>query len=445
MICERLGYKSDQLADLWKALIPFESLEAILSSRGDDEIRMYPVFERDPLPLEESAVERIDYAVMQEVVAGALSTITPREEMVVKLRYGLEDGEEHTLEEVGQVFKVTRERIRQIEKKAIRKLRHPSRSRKLKVFWCDIIPINAKEKNHTPEVKAASDSDSSKEQSYEQEERPDETAKLEEKNNPPVIPDTGEEKKEIEGQALEEVQPGRDLGIVNATMFSAWLKEEGINKAASKAILAAVNKADAFAYVHGIPAACLYGVKSLKDARMAIYAMNANHEFEIQEKAAAINLRKFGVHYMNFVKRMLSKNPLVLGKQTRVNVSCEAPRNDIKPGGGSSQGNPNIHSVAQNPSAKREGSLLAAVLDEGLSYLDNRAKGGCLWVFGGSEITQKIQKIEKKANVGFRFKKDGPAHTNRPAWWTKGLPVRGSGIDSTAFVLPEYERRKKNT
>jgi len=289
-------------------------LEAILSSRGDDEIRMYPVFERDPLPLEESAVERIDYAVMQEVVAGALSTITPREEMVIKLRYGLEDGEEHTLEEVGQVFKVTRERIRQIEKKAIRKLRHPSRSRKLKVFWGDMIPINAKEKNPTPEVKAASDSDSltekgSKEQSYEQEERPDETAKLEEKTNPPVIPDTGEEKEEIEGQAPEEVQPGRDLGIVNATMFSAWLKEEGIDKAASKAILAAVNKADAFAYVHGIPAACLYGVKSLKDARMAIYAINANREFEIQEKAAAINLRKFGVHYMNFVKRMLSKKP----------------------------------------------------------------------------------------------------------------------------------------
>ena len=61
-----------------------------------------------------------------------LSTLTPREEMVLKLRFGLEDGRQRTLEEVGKEFKVTRERIRQIEAKALRKLRHPSRSRKLK-------------------------------------------------------------------------------------------------------------------------------------------------------------------------------------------------------------------------------------------------------------------------------------------------------------------------
>ena len=58
----------------------------------------------------------------------------PREERVIKMRFGLEDGSEHTLEEVGQSFQVTRERIRQIEAKALRKLRHPSRSRKLKAF-----------------------------------------------------------------------------------------------------------------------------------------------------------------------------------------------------------------------------------------------------------------------------------------------------------------------
>lgn len=63
---------------------------------------------------------------------GVLSTLTPREEMVLKLRFGLEDGRARTLEEVGREFKVTRERIRQIEAKALRKLRHPSRSRKLK-------------------------------------------------------------------------------------------------------------------------------------------------------------------------------------------------------------------------------------------------------------------------------------------------------------------------
>ena len=61
-----------------------------------------------------------------------LSTLTPREEMVLKLRFGLEDGRARTLAEVGKEFKVTRERIRQIEAKALRKLRHPSRSRKLK-------------------------------------------------------------------------------------------------------------------------------------------------------------------------------------------------------------------------------------------------------------------------------------------------------------------------
>ena len=61
-----------------------------------------------------------------------LSTLTPREEKVLKLRFGIEDGSTRTLEEVGQEFKVTRERIRQIEAKALRKLRHPSRSKKLK-------------------------------------------------------------------------------------------------------------------------------------------------------------------------------------------------------------------------------------------------------------------------------------------------------------------------
>ncbi len=63
-----------------------------------------------------------------------LTTLTPREEKVIKMRFGLEDGIERTLEEVGQRFAVTRERIRQIEAKALRKLRHPSRSRKLKAF-----------------------------------------------------------------------------------------------------------------------------------------------------------------------------------------------------------------------------------------------------------------------------------------------------------------------
>ena len=71
---------------------------------------------------------------LKEYTSQVLRTLTPREERVIKMRFGLEDGSEHTLEEVGQSFQVTRERIRQIEAKALRKLRHPSRSRRLKAF-----------------------------------------------------------------------------------------------------------------------------------------------------------------------------------------------------------------------------------------------------------------------------------------------------------------------
>jgi RNA polymerase primary sigma factor len=71
---------------------------------------------------------------LKEQTEALLKTLTPREEKVIKMRFGLGDGSEHTLEEVGQNFAVTRERIRQIEAKALRKLRHPSRSRKLKAF-----------------------------------------------------------------------------------------------------------------------------------------------------------------------------------------------------------------------------------------------------------------------------------------------------------------------
>ena len=63
-----------------------------------------------------------------------LHTLTPREEQVLRLRFGLEDGRQRTLEEVGQQFNITRERIRQIEAKALRKLRHPSRSKKLRDY-----------------------------------------------------------------------------------------------------------------------------------------------------------------------------------------------------------------------------------------------------------------------------------------------------------------------
>ena len=71
---------------------------------------------------------------LKEQTEHVLRTLTPREEQVIKMRFGVGDGTEHTLQEVGQHFAVTRERIRQIEAKALRKLRHPSRSQRLRAF-----------------------------------------------------------------------------------------------------------------------------------------------------------------------------------------------------------------------------------------------------------------------------------------------------------------------
>ncbi len=81
-----------------------------------------------------SPVDTASYQLLKEQISGVLDTLTPREQKVLRLRFGLEDGRGHTLEEVGKEFKVTRERIRQIEAKALRKLRHPTRSRKLKDY-----------------------------------------------------------------------------------------------------------------------------------------------------------------------------------------------------------------------------------------------------------------------------------------------------------------------
>jgi RNA polymerase primary sigma factor len=85
-----------------------------------------------------SPAEAVINVSLKERIAHVLHTLTPREEKIMKMRFGLEDGSEHTLEEVGLEFAVTRERIRQIEAKALRKLRHPSRSRKLRSFLDDV-------------------------------------------------------------------------------------------------------------------------------------------------------------------------------------------------------------------------------------------------------------------------------------------------------------------
>ncbi len=84
-----------------------------------------------------SPEEAATFYMLREELTEVLSTLTPREESVLRLRFGLDDGRPRTLEEVGTVFDVTRERIRQIEAKALRKLRHPSRSKKLKDFLAE--------------------------------------------------------------------------------------------------------------------------------------------------------------------------------------------------------------------------------------------------------------------------------------------------------------------
>ncbi len=122
--------------------LPLEKVEEILCMSQDPISLETPVGEEDDSHLgdfipDEEAYEPADaaaFALLREQLAGVLKTLTPREEKVLCLRYGLTDGKMHTLEEVGEEFNVTRERIRQIEAKALRKLRHPSRSKVLRDF-----------------------------------------------------------------------------------------------------------------------------------------------------------------------------------------------------------------------------------------------------------------------------------------------------------------------
>ncbi|MBA7473137.1 RNA polymerase sigma factor RpoD [subsurface metagenome] len=105
------------------------SLEAPIGDEEDNHLGDF-IEDRNALPPPDAASKQL----LKEQIDGVLSTLTPREQRVLQLRFGLEDGRSRTLEEVGKEFKVTRERIRQIEAKALRKLRHPSRSRKLKDY-----------------------------------------------------------------------------------------------------------------------------------------------------------------------------------------------------------------------------------------------------------------------------------------------------------------------
>ncbi|MFI3252738.1 MAG: RNA polymerase sigma factor RpoD [Eubacteriales bacterium] len=128
-IAESMGMPVDRVREILKIAQEPVSLETPIGEEADSHLG-------DFIPDEDASepAEAASFTLLKEQLVEVLGTLTPREEKVLKLRFGIEDGRNRTLEEVGKEFKVTRERIRQIEAKALRKLRHPSRSKKLKDF-----------------------------------------------------------------------------------------------------------------------------------------------------------------------------------------------------------------------------------------------------------------------------------------------------------------------
>ena len=128
-IAKKLGISIEKVREVYKISQDPVSLETPIGEEDDSHLGDFIKDERTMSPEEYATVE-----LLKEELSGVLLTLTDREERVLRLRFGLDDGQCRTLEEVGQIFGVTRERIRQIEATALRKLRHPSRSRKLKDF-----------------------------------------------------------------------------------------------------------------------------------------------------------------------------------------------------------------------------------------------------------------------------------------------------------------------
>ena len=132
-IADKLGMSADKVREIMKAAQDPVSLETPIGEEDDSHLGDFIPDDSSPTP-----AEAVSYQLLREQLNKVLHTLTPREEMVIKLRFGLEDGRTRTLEEVGKEFNITRERIRQIEAKALRKLRHQSRSKILKGFLNDI-------------------------------------------------------------------------------------------------------------------------------------------------------------------------------------------------------------------------------------------------------------------------------------------------------------------
>lgn len=128
-IAKELGIPESRVIEIQKIAQDPVSLETPI---GEEEDSHLGDFIEDENAIAPSDI--VETSILKEQLIGVLDTLTPREEKVLRLRYGVDDGRPRTLEEVGKEFNVTRERIRQIEAKALRKLRHPSRSKRLKDF-----------------------------------------------------------------------------------------------------------------------------------------------------------------------------------------------------------------------------------------------------------------------------------------------------------------------
>ena len=131
-IAEKLGMTPEKVREIMKAAQDPVSLETPIGEEDDSHLGDFIPDDSSPTP-----ADAVSYQLLREQLNKVLHTLTPREEMVIKLRFGLDDGRTRTLEEVGKEFNITRERIRQIEAKALRKLRHQSRSKVLKGFLGD--------------------------------------------------------------------------------------------------------------------------------------------------------------------------------------------------------------------------------------------------------------------------------------------------------------------
>ena len=128
-IAEKIGMSTDKVREIMKIAQDPVSLETPIGEEEDSHLGDFVEDNDSPAPADTAS-----YSLLREQLCSVLRTLTPREEQVLKLRFGLEDGRARTLEEVGKEFNITRERIRQIEAKALRKLRHPSRSKLLRDY-----------------------------------------------------------------------------------------------------------------------------------------------------------------------------------------------------------------------------------------------------------------------------------------------------------------------